>query len=200
MVLLRLHGCDVGCPFCDTKETWFFDKANERASLDAVLGANQHYVYASTDEIATYIRDNRRGPKWVLVTGGEPAQYSLKPLVDALHRLDYKVALETSGTETSHLGAGFDWVCVSPKIGMPGGKTIELEALEAADEIKHVVGIQKDVDKLDDLLKQVRLKDNAQICLQPVSLSPKATQLCIEIVQQRGWRLSVQVHKYINQP
>ena len=200
MVLLRLHGCDVGCPWCDTKHTWTFEAQNEVPTLDEALGENTRYVVESATQIADYLISKRHGPKWVLVTGGEPAQYPLKELVEALHAHGYKVALETSGTETGHLGAGFDWVCVSPKINMPGGKTIKPEALEIADEIKHVVGIQRDIDNLDELLSDIALKDSVQICLQPVSLSQKATQLCIETVQRRGWRLSVQMHKYINQP
>ncbi|HVO44409.1 MAG TPA: 7-carboxy-7-deazaguanine synthase QueE [Aggregatilineales bacterium] len=200
MVLLRLHGCEVGCPFCDTKQTWLFDRASECPTLDDVLGENPRYTYADSDTIAEYIATRRQGPKWVLVSGGEPAQYPLKPLVDSLHGRGYRVALETSGTEIGHLGAGFDWVCVSPKIAMPGGKAIRPEAIESADEIKHVVGIPRDIAALEGLLSEHKLKPAAQICLQPVSLSPKATQLCIETVQQRGWRLSVQVHKYLKLP
>src|SRR5215510_2463493 len=83
MVLLRLHGCDVGCPWCDTAQTWRFEAENERPTIK-----------------------------------------------DALDEKGYKVALETSGTEAGHLGARIDWICVSPKIDMPGGKTIKLEALE----------------------------------------------------------------------
>ena len=200
MVLLRLHGCEVGCPFCDTRHTWTFEAENERPTIQQALGENRRFTYAGPQETAHYLRQNHPGPKWVMVTGGEPAQYPLKPLVDALHEEGYKVALETSGTETGHLGAEIDWVCVSPKIGMPGGKTIKFEALEVADEIKHVVGKRADIDRLDVLLTRFRLKENAQICLQPISLSRKATQLCIETVQKRGWRLSVQVHKYLKQP
>jgi 7-carboxy-7-deazaguanine synthase len=200
MVLLRLHGCEVGCPWCDTKETWAFAQENERSSIAESLGTNSQYAYVNAQAIADFIYENRPGPKWVLVTGGEPAQYPLQSLVQELHAKNNKVALETSGTELGHLDAGFDWICVSPKIGMPGGKIIKPEALEIADEIKHVVGIQRDIDVLDDLLNTIRLKPNVQICLQPVSMSAKATELCINVVQQRGWRLSVQVHKYLNQP
>ena len=200
MVLLRLHGCEVGCPWCDTKETWDFDEANQVETLTEALGANARYAFMTPDAIATTIRTRYAGPKWVLVTGGEPAQYDLKPLVAALHLAGYQVALETSGTEIGHIEAGFDWVCVSPKIDMPGGKPIRWEALAVADEIKQVVGKQADIDRLDSLLAEVTLKENVQLCLQPVSLSPKATQLCIDIVQQRGWRLSVQLHKLIGQP
>jgi len=200
MVLLRLHGCAVGCPWCDTKETWDMDRAHERQSLADVLGANAQYTYQPANTIAEYIRANHAGPRWVLISGGEPAQYPLKELAEALHAQGYTLALETSGTEVGHIGAGIDWVCVSPKIAMPGGRTIQHEALESADEIKHVVGTARDIEALDALLAAVKLKPTAQICLQPVSVSPKATQLCIETVQQRGWRLSVQMHKYLKQP
>jgi 7-carboxy-7-deazaguanine synthase len=197
MVLLRLHGCAVGCPWCDTRETWYFDAQHEVGNLAAALGANPRYAYLSAEAITEHIVANHPGPKWVLVTGGEPAQYDLRPLVGALKAEEYRVALETSGTEVGHLDAGFDWVCVSPKLNMPGGKVVQPEALASADEIKHVVGRPRDIDDLDALIAEYLLKPTVQICLQPVSLSDRATQLCIETVQARGWRLSVQTHKYI---
>lgn len=196
MVLLRLHGCAVGCPWCDTKETWEFAPENQVDTLAAALGANPRYVYLSATAVAEHIRANHPGPQWVLVTGGEPAQYALRPLVAAIHNIGLKAAIETSGTEMGHVDAGFDWVCVSPKLNMPGGKAIQPAALAVADEIKHVVGRQQDIDELDALLT-LPLKPDVHICLQPVSISPKATALCLEVVQQRGWRLSVQMHKYI---
>jgi 7-carboxy-7-deazaguanine synthase len=197
MVLLRLHGCAVGCPWCDTKETWLMDPAREVATLAEALGANPRYTYMTAVDIANHILRHHPGPKWVLVTGGEPAQYNLAPLVAALHEVGLRVAIETSGTETGHLEAGFDWACVSPKLNMPGGKEVCLETLAQADEIKHVVGRQADIDNLDDLLAAAQPPANTQICLQPVSTSPKATELCLETVMARGWRLSVQMHKYI---
>src|SRR5258708_34472275 len=100
MVLLRLHGCDVGCPWCDTSETWHFDQANERTQIREVLGTTPCYAFTSARDIADYIRANHPRPKWGLVTGGEPAQYPLKSLAEVLHGQGYKVALETSGTET----------------------------------------------------------------------------------------------------
>ena len=197
MVLLRLHGCDVGCPWCDTKETWAFEATEETAGLIDALGANTHYSYQTAGQIADHIIANHPGPQWVLVTGGEPAQYDLRPLVKALQARNYKVALETSGTEVGHLEASFDWVCVSPKLHMPGGKTIKPAVISSADEIKHVVGKQSDIDDLDNLLAANTLKPGVQLCLQPVSASQKATQLCLNTVQSRGWRLSIQTHKYI---
>jgi 7-carboxy-7-deazaguanine synthase len=118
-------------------------------------------------------------------------------LVGALKAEGYRVAMETSGTETGQLDAGFEWVCVSTKLNMPGGKVVQPEALAGADEIKHVVGWQRDIDDLEALIAEYPLKPNVQICLQPVSLSRKATQLCIETVPARGWQLSVQTHKYL---
>jgi 7-carboxy-7-deazaguanine synthase len=197
MVLLRLHGCAVGCPWCDTRETWYFDADQQVGTLAEALGANPRYVYLSANEIAGHIVAHHPGPKWVLVTGGEPAQYDLRPLAHALQEAGYRNALETSGTELGHLHADFDWVCVSPKLNMPGGKVVRPEALAVADEIKHVVGRQRDIHDLDALLAGTQLKPNVQICLQPVSVRQKATELCIETVQARGWRLSVQTHKYI---
>lgn len=197
MVLLRLQGCAVGCPWCDTKETWAFDQTQEVTTLDDALGGNTRYMVMGVESIVQHIVENHPGPKWVLVTGGEPAQYNLKPLVVALHQAGYKVALETSGTETGHIGAGFDWVCVSPKLNMPGGKVVKGEALASADEIKHVVGRQQDIDNLDRLLAAHPVSPEVQICLQPVSLSQKATDLCFAVVQARGWRLSLQTHKFI---
>ncbi len=197
MVLLRLHGCEVGCPWCDTKETWEFHPENEVTSLDEALGANSKYCWETAETIADYIAQHHPGPKWILITGGEPARYPLRPLVQALQARHYKVALETSGTETGHLDAPFDWVCVSPKLNMPGGKTVHLETLAHANEIKYVVGKSADIDRLDELLAQVHLQPDTWICLQPVSQSQKATRLCLEIVQQRGWRLSLQTHKYL---
>jgi 7-carboxy-7-deazaguanine synthase len=199
MVLLRLHGCPVACPWCDTRETWVIDHQRRVPTIQRALGSNANWTVATADALTDYIRATHPGPKWVLVTGGEPTTQDLTPLVRRLHQAGYRVALETSGTGTGHLGAGFDWVCVSPKVNMPGGKRVLPEAVATADEIKHVVGRPEDVVALDRLLSTFKTKDTIQICLQPVSLSPKATALCIETVQQRGWRLSVQVHKYLDQ-
>ena len=77
---------------------------------------------------------------------------------------------------------------------MRGGKQIIPEVLEAADEIKMVIGKPEHIEQLEGLLGWT---DGAEICLQPISQSEKATQLCIDEVIKRGWRLSIQIHKYI---
>lgn len=197
MVLVRLQGCGVGCPWCDTKETWQegqFDQTEKY--LSGALGSNEKYVSMTAEKIAEMVKNHYPGPKWILVTGGEPGEQHLAPLVTKLHKFGYKVALETSGTMTGQLKASFDWVCVSPKIGMPGGRLLHTGAIEEADEIKMVVGRQNDIDNLIDLIDNYNLKENVQICLQPVSRSEKATDLCMEYVTRMGWRLSLQVHKF----
>jgi 7-carboxy-7-deazaguanine synthase len=200
MVLLRLHGCGVGCPFCDTKETWEVDTRHAVPSIREALGATPKYTVTDPYTVARYIAVTHIGPKWIMVTGGEPADQPLAELVDALHAIGYKVAIETSGTATGLIGASFDWVCVSPKIGMPGGRTVLREVVEVADEIKFVIGKPNDLRKLDDLLDRCRPRPEMQICLQPMSQSKAATQFCISTVQDRGWRLSVQMHKYLALP
>lgn len=203
MTLLRLQGCPVGCPFCDTKYTWETSLSEKVLTLDAALGATPKWVELNAQEISERIAKDFSGPRWVLVTGGEPAEQDLKELVAALHTASVGrlVALETSGTALGFVDAGFDWVCISPKINMPGGKKVLAEAVYWADEIKYVIGRQKDLDELDQFLKTYgRRKSWAEICLQPMSLSKKATELCIKTCMERGWRLSVQTHRLLDLP
>jgi 7-carboxy-7-deazaguanine synthase len=199
MVLIRLQGCGVACPWCDTRETWKVAEANRVATLDEALGTNGMWCEVGPVELANFVRDNFPGPRWALVTGGEPADQELRPLVAELQARGYKAALETSGTALGHVGARFDWVCVSPKIGMPGKKAILADALAEADEIKHVVGTPRDIDALDRLLAAAKpyLRPDVAICLQPLSGQPKATELCTETAIRRGWRVSYQVHKLV---
>ena len=198
MMLVRLQGCGVACPWCDTKETW---EINSDYRVNTIFEAQQNplsYVELHQSEIVKYIDDTFPAITWILLTGGEPAEQELKPLVDALHDAKFKVALETSGT--AYFEADLDWVCVSPKINMPGGKVVLSEVLQLADEIKMVIGKRKDIDLLDDLIFNNQLKSNVQILLQPVSQSEKATQLCLSTVMERNWRLSLQIHKYLSLP
>jgi 7-carboxy-7-deazaguanine synthase len=211
MIIVRLQGCGVGCTWCDTKETWDKDEPNRRETIPDILGTNGLWGYFDGEQIAKYIyesynwgegwnpKNKQQGLRWVLVTGGEPAEQNLTHLVHELHDYGYKVALETSGTAAGHLGAGFDWVCVSPKLNNPNGKPIIEAAVTIADEIKMVVGRESDIEALDQLLKIMpdATEPSWQVCLQPLSQNKKATELCVKTVQARGWRLSLQMHKYL---
>ncbi|WP_459782431.1 radical SAM family protein, partial [Photobacterium sp. R1] len=90
------------------------------------------------------------------------------------------------------------WVTVSPKINMKGKLPVLPGALSRANEIKHPVGTQKDIDQLDALLAGVPLQDTVTIALQPISQKARATELCIQTCIARNWRLSVQTHKYLS--
>lgn len=215
MIVLRMMGCPVGCPFCDTKETWEAAPENEVTSYAFLKSGKPLYVDARAIEIATYVRQlaqaHQSKAQWILLTGGEPAEQPIRPLIAELHRVGYKVALETSGTAQGHLpsdehgehylpppkGMHADWVCVSPKIGMPGGRSLRAAAMSSADELKMVVGKMEHVEMLHELLRMFTFKPSLQICLQPISQSAKATKLCVEVCQVEGWRLSIQTHRYI---
>lgn len=198
MVIVRLQGCDVGCPWCDTKQTWALDQ--EVKTFDEALGDTPAYTQKTPGDIGLFVRERWPQLTWILLTGGEPARYPLKPLVDLFHSLGYRVALETSGTETGHLDAGLDWVCVSPKLDMPGGKVVQSKAVASAHEIKYPVGKQADIDKLTQLLAEHPHRQNVIVSVQPLSQSENATKLCLETVQKNNWRLSIQTHKYISVP
>lgn len=199
MVMLRLHGCGVGCPWCDTKETWDFNPDLRVSGLDEIQGKDGKHALADGADITSYIANNFPSFKWVLLSGGEPADYPLASLVQHLHKAGYKVSLETSGTADGFIGAGIDWVTVSPKFDMPGGKEVLPETFRHADEIKHVVGKPADVLKIESVLKRNHI-EGVIICLQPVSQSKKATEICLDACMTRGWRLSLQMHKYIDVP
>jgi 7-carboxy-7-deazaguanine synthase len=81
---------------------------------------------------------------------------------------------------------------------MKGKLPVLKSALERANEIKHPVGTQKDIDQLDALLASAEIAEKTVIALQPISQKPRATQLCIDTCVARNWRLSVQTHKYLS--
>jgi 7-carboxy-7-deazaguanine synthase len=199
MALLRLHGCPVGCPFCDTKETWLLTSEQCVDTIDAALGTNERWTTAGADTIATYIGERFPQLSWVLLTGGEPAMYPLRNLVDALHARRFMVAVETSGTADGVLHSATDWLCVSPKTGMPGGRTVLPAVISMANELKFVVGKRSDLDKIEEYLEQWKVQKWQIVSVQPMSTNERATQLCIEAALSKGWHVSLQIHKYLGQ-
>lgn len=197
LVLLRLQGCDVGCPWCDTAYTWARDAKNEQDSIPDALGDNEKWVAADVRIIADFVMSIKPpGVEWVLLTGGEPAQQPLGPLLAALHMRGLKVQLETSGTGKEKLGH-VDWVTLSPKVGMPGGVSMKLHAINSASEIKWVVGKDDDVAKFKDFLEQWQIPPDVPKWVQPLSQSEKATELCIRAAAEYGWSVSLQTHKLL---
>jgi 7-carboxy-7-deazaguanine synthase len=175
MVLVRLQGCAVRCPWCDTKQTWDHDAGTEMSLRQVV------------DKVVALTT----GQRWVLLTGGEPLEQAgeLAELAIDLRAAGYKLALETNGAHPFERSL-FNWICISPKEGaeVPGRN------LELADEIKFVVGGRRDMPDPGSL------PQGARVLLQPLSQSARATRLCVEAVERVGWRLGIQAHKYIGLP
>jgi 7-carboxy-7-deazaguanine synthase len=231
MILLRLHGCSVGCAFCDTRETWATGDVAlpwRRATLDEARGSNDLWAELDEEALVQAVREEREkkapGVEWVLLTGGEPAEQPIRPLVGALHRAGFKVAIETSGTARGHLpdesshpletsdgpsrspsgnvrhespADSCDFVCCSPKIGNPAGRPVLPEVVRGADEIKMVIGRASDIGCFEAFIREHGLTDMSKLSLQPMSESRKATELCMAAALRLGCRVSIQTHKVI---
>ncbi|WDF91317.1 7-carboxy-7-deazaguanine synthase QueE [Aeromonas hydrophila] len=198
-IFVRLQGCPVGCPWCDTRHTWVVDPARE-VGVQAVLDCSNEsdgWSKMSTEQILASFQQLGYQARHVVITGGEPCLYDLQDLSAALIEADYQVQIETSGTSEIQTHEQ-TWVTVSPKINMKGGLPVLVSALERANEIKHPVATERHVEELDALLATARLRENVVIALQPISQKPRATQLAMATCIARNWRLSIQTHKYLD--
>lgn len=193
-VFVRLQGCAVGCPWCDTKHTWALNPGQEVSTEQMLAKAADASTFArmTQDDILSVV--SRFNARHVVITGGEPCTYDLRGLTDALLRAGRSVQIETSGTQPVRV-APETWVTVSPKLGMPGGFVVRDEALARADEIKLPVGKMADVERLSALIAGKITTD--EIWLQPISRSQKATELCLSQAIARNWKLSVQIHQFL---
>ena len=173
---VRLGGCDVGCVWCDVKESW---------------DATQHNSM-SVDKIVNEIKKSKTD--FVVITGGEPAMYNLTSLVNILHENNFEVAIETSGCYPL-LGA-IDWYCFSPK---KFKKPVD-EAYQKANELKVVIFHPSDLQWAEE--HSLKVNTNCKLYLQPEwSKSETLLPLIIEYVKQNPkWKLSLQTHKYLNIP
>jgi organic radical activating enzyme len=173
---IRLGGCDVGCVWCDVKESW--PAANHPIKSIAAL----------CEEVIN------SGATHVVITGGEPSLYDLTALTLALKNAGISVWIETAGTNPL-LGA-FDWVCVSPK----KFKTALPSNLALADELKVVVYHKSDLAWAEE--HRVFLKADAKLYLQPEwGKESEMLPLIIAYVKAHPeWRISLQTHKYMNIP
>ncbi|WDA26877.1 7-carboxy-7-deazaguanine synthase QueE [Aeromonas hydrophila] len=198
-IFVRLQGCPVGCPWCDTRHTWVVDPARE-VGVQAVLDCSNEsdgWSKMSTEQILASFQQLGYQARHVVITGGEPCLYDLQDLSAALIEVGYQVQIETSGTSEIQTHEQ-TWVTVSPKINMKGGLPVLVSALERANEIKHPVATERHVEELDALLATASLRENVVIALQPISQKPRATQLAMATCIARNWRLSIQTHKYLD--
>ena len=173
---IRLAGCDVGCVWCDVKESW---------------DASKHPVYSVDEIVSSALAYPAR---LAIITGGEPLLYNLDALTTALKKVGFEVNIETSGS--SPMSGKWDWVCLSPK----KFKAPLDESIQAASELKVVIFNTHDFEWAETYAKQVA--PNCKLYLQPEwDKSNEITPLVIEYIKANPkWELSVQLHKYIQVP
>jgi len=198
-IFIRLQGCPVGCPWCDTRHTWMVSPERQVPTVQVLDRSNQSDCWASmsAEEILASLRQLGYQARHVVLTGGEPCMYDLRPLSRLLIEQGFRVQIETSGTHEILADAGC-WVTLSPKIDMKGGLPILDSALHRAEEIKHPVAMEKHIAELDHLLARCDQGRGKVICLQPISQQARATALAMRVCIERNWRLSVQMHKYLD--
>jgi 7-carboxy-7-deazaguanine synthase len=171
---LRLGGCDVGCTWCDVKESWLAEK---------------HPLWSIDEMVAEVVKANA---EICVITGGEPLMYNLDELTGALKAKGIKTHLETSGAYA--LSGSWDWICVSPK----RFKLPLLECLKAANELKVIVFHRNDLRFAEEHAAQVNSK--CRLFLQPEwSIEKEMLPMIIEYVQHnQQWAISLQIHKYMH--
>ena len=173
---IRLGGCDVGCVWCDVKESW---------------DADAHPRYSVTDLVEAAVQSGRNV---VVITGGEPAMYDLAPLTAALKAAGLKTHIETSGAHA--LTGSWDWVTLSPK----KFKACREDVYPLADELKAIVFHRSDMDWAAE--HAAKVKPGCALFLQPEwDKRDEATFWILSWIASRpGWRISLQTHKYIGIP
>ena len=173
---LRIGGCDVGCHWCDVKESW-------DASLHPLVN-----VDGLIDKLKLI------PAKDVVITGGEPTLYNLDYLCQILHSNGYQTFLETSG---SHQFSGrWNWICLSPKKTLPPRP----EVYSFAHELKIIVHIKNDFKWAEKHAEKVN--SNCKLYLQPEwSNLNEVMPLIIDYVMKNPkWNISMQTHKFMNIP
>ena len=175
-VFIRLAGCDVGCVWCDVKESWD-SAAHSLVSIDKIV----------EDVLKTSCL-------FVVITGGEPTLYDLSDLTLKLSDNNIKVAIETSGT--NQLKGHFDWVTFSPK----KFKKPLNEYYSNSNELKVVIYHLSDLDWAMEHAEKI--KGNCELFVQPEwsKMDELMPEILAFIKQNPRWNLSLQTHKFIDKP
>jgi 7-carboxy-7-deazaguanine synthase len=173
---IRLGGCDVGCVWCDVKDSW---------------DAGKHPMF----EVENLKFEVKKTPaELVVITGGEPLMHNLDELTSELKAAGLQTNIETSGAHP--LSGTWDWICLSPK----KFKAPLPEILPKANELKVVVFNKSDFDWAEKYAALV--SPDCKLYLQPEwDKAAEITPLLIEYIKANPkWELSLQIHKYINVP
>jgi len=172
----RIGGCDVGCSWCDVKESWNAET----------------WPLTETDDIIRRIEGCPS--KSVVVTGGEPLMYNLGYLCENLKKRGFTIYLETSGSHP--LTGSWDWICLSPKKFSPPLD----EIYQKADEYKVIIQSRGDFDWAEK--NTDRLRDDCRLYLQPEwSKAESIMEYIVAYVKAHPkWNISLQTHKYMRIP
>lgn len=173
---IRLGGCDVGCSWCDAKETW-------NPALHPPVDIRDIVTQASSFSA-----------KSIVLTGGEPLNYPLDKLCDLLKKEGMEIFLETSGS--SPLSGTFDWICLSPKKKKPPVGNIH----QVASELKVIIESEGDFEWAE--FNRKRVTPDCHLYLQPEwSKSHSMLPVIVEFIKSNPvWRISLQTHKFMNIP
>jgi organic radical activating enzyme len=173
---IRVGGCDVGCYWCDVKESWNAD-LHPLISADTVINNALQYSARS-----------------VVVTGGEPALYNLTYLTSNLKRIGFETFLETSGSEV--ITGMWDWICISPKkISHP----LESEIIKA-HELKVIISDDSDFEWAEE--NAILVREDCFLYLQPEwsKIDLMMPKIVDYILNHPKWQISLQSHKYMRIP
>ena len=172
---VRIGGCDVGCHWCDVKESWNAD------------------LHPPT-KIETIAENAKKSSNTVVVTGGEPLMWNMNPLTSLFKKKGMQVHIETSGAY--ELSGDWDWICLSPKkIKLPKDGIYKV-----ADELKMIINSKSDFKFAEEQAEKV--SEDCILYLQPEwSKREKMIPLMVDYVMKNPkWKVSLQTHKYLNIP
>ncbi len=181
---IRLGGCDVGCVWCDVKDSWDATK-HPSFSVEEIVNNMQNTLPITQQKNMNPI---------VVITGGEPLMHNLDLLTNKIKDAGYRTHLETSGAHP--LSGSWDWICLSPK----KFKAPLPEICKVANELKVVIYHPSDL-KWAELYAET-VSPECKLFLQPEwEKSEKMTPLIVEYIQKNPkWTLCLQIHKYIHVP
>jgi organic radical activating enzyme len=173
---IRLAGCDVGCVWCDVKESWTVAE-QQIVTIESIVNNALQYP-----------------ARLAVITGGEPLMYNCEALTKALQKSGFQTNIETSGAYT--LSGNWNWFCLSPKKFMKPKE----EVCQFANELKIIIYNKSDFAWAEEYAEKV--SNTCILLLQPEwSVADKMMPLIVDYVKANPqWRVSLQTHKFMNVP